>query len=90
MPRFMVERHLPGITPEDLKAAGVRAKTCCEEMESEGTDVHWVRSFFLPEEEKTFCVFDGPDRDTIAEANRRAQIPFQAIRPAQEMTPDAL
>ena len=90
MPRFMVERHLPGITPEDLKAAGVRAKTCCEEMESEGTDVQWVRSFFLPEEEKTFCVFDGPDRGAIAEANRRAQIPFQAIRPAQEMTPEAL
>lgn len=90
MPRFMVERHLPGITKDDLKAAGVRAKTCCEEMESEGTDVRWVRSFFVPEEEKTFCVFDGPDRGTIEEANRRAQIPFEEIRQAMEMTPDTI
>ena len=90
MPRFMVKRHLPGITEDALEAAGLRAKTCCEEMEAEGTDVRWVRSFFLPEEEKTFCVFDGPDRETIAEANRRAQIPFEEIRRAMEMTADSI
>jgi len=38
------ERHPPGITPEDLEAAGVRAKSCCEEMESEETDVPLIRT----------------------------------------------
>lgn len=90
MTKFLVERNLPGITPEQLQAAGVRAKTCCEEMASEGSEIVWHRSFFLPESEKTFCVFEAPDREMVVEANRRAQIPFEAIHPSMEMTPDAV
>lgn len=90
MSKFIVERNLPGITPEQLQAAGVRAKTCCEEMASEGTEVLWHRSFFLPESEKTFCLFEAPSRELVAEANRRAKIPYERIHEAAEMTPDAL
>ncbi len=90
MPRFMVERHLPGIDSDALKAAGVRARTCCAEMETEGTEVRWIRSFFVPETERTYCVSDAPDAGVVEEANRRAQIPFVAIREALEMTPDAV
>lgn len=90
MAQFMVERHLPGITPDQLQAAGVRAKTCCDEMADEGTEIRWIRSFFLPESERTFCVFQAPDEELVAEANRRARIPFVEIHPAMEMTPDAV
>ncbi len=87
MPRFMVHRHLPGATADAIKAAGVRAKTCCNEMQSEGTDVRWIRSFYVPEGDRTFCVFDAPSRDLVAQANERAQIPFVEITEAMEMTP---
>lgn len=90
MTSFIVERNLPGITPEQLQAAGVRAKTCCEEMTEEGSDVTWVRSFFVPEDEKTFCVFQAESRNLVAEANRRANIPFEKIHQVMEMTPDAV
>jgi len=90
MSRFIVERHLPGIDADALKAAGVRARTCCAEMETEGTAVRWIRSFFVPETEHTYCVFDAPNADVVEEANRRAQIPFLTIREALEMTPDAV
>ena len=86
MSKFLVERKLPGITPDQLEAAGIRAKTCCEEMAEEGSDIAWIRSFFLPESEKTFCVFQAPDADMVAEANRRAKIPFETIHQAMEMT----
>lgn len=90
MPQFMVERHLPGITPDQLTAAGVRAKTCCDEMSDEGTEIRWIRSFFLPRSEQTFCVFQASSRDQVVEANRRAQIPFEEIHEAMEMTPDGV
>lgn len=90
MTQFMVERHLPGITPDQLQAAGLRAKTCCEEMKSEGEQIQWIRSFFLPKSEQTFCVFQAPNREAVVEANRRAQIPFKTIHEAMEMTPDAV
>lgn len=90
MPKFIVERHLPGITVDKLQAAGVRAKTCCEEMSDEGTEVLWHRSFFLPDSEQTFCVFEAPSREVVAEANERAQIPFEKIHESMEMTPEGV
>lgn len=90
MPLFVVERELPGITPDALQSAGLRAKSCCAEMTEEGTAVRWVRSFFLPESSRTHCYFEGPDARAIEEANERARIPFVRISPVAEMTPEGL
>lgn len=90
MPQYLVERHLPGITGDQLQAAGMRAKTCCEEMAEEGSDVRWHRSFFLTDTSRTFCVFEAPSREMVEEANRRAQIPFEKIHDAMEMTPESV
>ena len=46
---YVAIRHLPGITPEVLTGAGLRAKSCADEMTEEGTPVRWLRSFFIPE-----------------------------------------
>lgn len=90
MPLFVVERELPGITPEALQSAGLRAKTCCAEMTEEGNAVRWVRSFFLPESSRTQCYFEGANAEAVEEANRRAGIPFVRISTAAEMTPEGL
>jgi len=45
---YVVTRHLPGITPDALTSAGLRAKSCAAEMTDEGTPVKWLRSFFIP------------------------------------------
>ena len=55
MTMFVVKRTLPGITPDGVHGAGVRVKSCAAEMRSEGLDVRWVRSFFLPESEQPHC-----------------------------------
>jgi hypothetical protein len=90
MPTYVVERTLPGITPEALQSAGLRAKTCCSEMTREGQPVRWIRSFFLPESAQTHCYFEGATAEDIAQANERAQIPFTRITQVVEMTPEAL
>lgn len=79
MPLFVVERELPGITPEELQSAGLRAKSCCAQMTDEGTAVRWVRSFYLPESSRTHCYFEGADAQAVEEANQRAPIPFVRI-----------
>jgi hypothetical protein len=87
---YVVQRDLPGITPEALQSAGMRAKTCCAEMTSEGQPVRWVRSFYLPETAQTHCYFEAPSRVAVEEANNRARIPFTRITEVVEMTPDAV
>ena len=90
MSLFVVKRDLPGIRPEALLSAGMRAKTCCSEMTSEGQPVRWVRSFFLPESAQTHCYFEAPSKSAVEEANTRARIPFTLIAEVVEMTPDAI
>lgn len=88
MPFFVVKRDLPGIKPEMLQSAGVRAKTCCAEMTGEGQPVRWVRSFYLPETAQTHCYFEAGTKSAVEEANQRARIPFTQITEVMEMTPD--
>ena len=88
MPIFVVKRELPGVTPEALQSAGLRAKSCCDEMTCEGQPVRWVRSFFLPETAETHCYFEAASRAAVEEANQRARIPFTRIAEVVEMTPE--
>jgi hypothetical protein len=88
MPLFVVKRDLPGVTPEILQSAGIRAKSCCAEITGEGQPVRWVRSFYLPETEQTHCYFEGVSKAVIEEANQRARIPFTGIVEVVEMTPE--
>jgi hypothetical protein len=79
MPKYLVERYLPGITPEQLSAAAGAAKSTTAEMSSQGTPVRYLRSTFLPGEEKCFCLFEGPSADVVRDANVRAELPFERI-----------
>ena len=90
MPQFVVKRDLPGVTPEVLQSAGMRAKSCCAEMTKEGQPVRWIRSFFLPETAQTHCYFEAPSLDAVKEANSRANIPYTLITEVMEMTPEAV
>lgn len=88
MPKYIVERHLPGITPEQLNAAAGRAKSATAEMSEEGVPVRYLRSTFLPGEEKCYCLFEGESRDTVEAANKRAEIPYERVVEAMHITRD--
>ncbi len=87
---YVVIRHLPGITPEALTGAGLRAKSCAAEMTEEGTPIRWLRSFFIPETEQTHCYFEAASSDAVKEVNERANIPFSEIHEVQELVPEAV
>jgi uncharacterized protein DUF4242 len=90
VPRYMVERHLPGITSEQLLAAASSAKSTTAEMTGQGTPVRYLRSTFVPREEKCFCLFEGESEEAVREANERAQIPFERIHEAEFVTSEDL
>lgn len=90
MPSFVAIRTLPGITPDALAGAGARVKTCVAGMRSEGVEVRWVRSFFLPSASQTHCYFEGPSLKSVEELNQRAGVPFERIVEVAEMTPESV
>ncbi len=87
MPIYMVERDLPGVTVEDLAAAQKRVIEMGKELTAQGKQVRYIRSTFVPGENKCMCLFEAPNPENVKEANERANIPFTRIVPAMDLTP---
>ncbi len=90
MPKYMVERHLPGITSDQLAAAAASAKSTTAQMSEEGTPIRYLRSTYVPGEEKCYCLFDGPSADAVEQANKRADIPYERVVEAMHIASDDL
>ena len=86
MAQFMVERHLEGFPPDQLPAAAAAAKRTAGEMAAEGTDVRYVRSTWVPEGEKCYCLFEGPSREAVEAVQERANLPYERIHEAAFLT----
>ena len=90
MPKYLVERYLPGFSPEQLAAAAGAAKQVTADMSRQGTPIRYLRSTFLPGEDKCFCLFDGPSAEVVQEANERAKLPFDRVVEALHIASDDL
>jgi hypothetical protein len=75
MPRYIIERSVPGLTRDQLMAAGRRSVAVLDEM----TDVRWIRSYVSEAEGKIYCEYDAPSLDAIREHARRAGLPADRI-----------
>jgi hypothetical protein len=84
---YLVERDLPGVTLEQLAAAQKKAIQVGLDLTAEGRAVRYIRSTFVPGENKCMCLFEAPNPDNVREANERAAIPFSRIVPAEDLTP---
>jgi hypothetical protein len=84
----MVERSLPGFTTEQLPAAAGAAKSATVEMAAEGTPIRYLRSTFVPSEQKCYCLFEGESPVEVEQAQARAGLPFDRIYEAELITAD--
>jgi len=84
---YMVERDLPGVTMEQLGAAQKEAIEKSRQFTSEGKDVRYIRSIFVPGEARCMCLFEAKNPDVVKEVNEAAKIPFTRIVEANDLTP---
>ncbi|WP_418317250.1 DUF4242 domain-containing protein [Piscinibacter sakaiensis] len=84
---YMVERSLKGIPMSDLAAAQQAAIATTRQMTADGTPVRYVRSTFVPDSGCCMCLFEAGDAAAVEKANRSANIPFDRIVEAYDLTP---
>jgi hypothetical protein len=84
---FMVERSLKGIPMDQLAAAQQRAIRTAADMTAAGTPIRYVRSTFVPDSGQCMCLFESGDSDTVKALQKQAQIPFNSVTPALDLTP---
>lgn len=84
---YMVDRDLPGITPEQLAKAQQAAIAASERSTAAGKEVRYLRNTFVPDESRCMCLFEAPNRQFVKEVNEAAGIPFTRIVEALDLTP---
>ena len=75
MPRYIIERNVPGITREAFDEAARRSMQVIEGM----SGVRWIRSYVSAAEGKIYCEYDAPDPEAVREHARRAGLPVDRI-----------
>ncbi len=84
---YMVERDLKGITMDQLAAAQKRAIDTSNEFNKEGRSVRYIRTTFVPGEERSMCLFEAGNPADVEDVNLKAEIPFVRIVEALDLTP---
>ena len=86
MPKFVIEREIPGagkLSPEELKAISQKS---CGVLRELGPEIQWLHSYVT--DDKLYCIYIAPDEATVAKhaqmggfpANRISQV-FSMIDP---------
>jgi hypothetical protein len=83
MPKFVIEREIPGagnLSPEQLQAI---SQTSCGVLRQMGPQIRWVQSYVT--DNKIYCVYIAPDEDTIRRHAQQGGFPATRIEQVRSM-----
>jgi hypothetical protein len=77
MPKYVIEREMPGVG--DLSAAQLRgaAQGSCGVLSEMGPRIQWHESYVTGD--KIYCVYIAPDAEAVREHARRAGLPANRV-----------
>lgn len=84
MLKFLVEAYAPKSHAEETREAGRQARVAAEELAREGTQVRYVRTTYLPDDETCFHIFEAASEEVVGDVCRRAGIASGRIVRAME------
>ena len=77
MPRYVIERAIPGagkLSPQELQAI---AQKSCNVLDQLGPKIQWVQSFVTAD--KIYCVYIAPDEQLVREHARQGGFPANSV-----------
>jgi hypothetical protein len=86
MPRYIVERTFVDGLHIPISDAGVKAVAGVVATNAE-LGVTWVHSYVSEDQEKTFCVYDGPSPEAIRQVAERNGLPVDAVTEVRVLDP---
>jgi cell division inhibitor SulA len=77
MPKYVIERELPGagkLTPEQLTAI---SQTSCGVLRKLGSEIQWLHSYVT--DDKIYCVYIAPNEEMVREHARQGGFPANRV-----------
>lgn len=83
MPKFVIERDIPGagkLSAQDLQAISQKS---CGVLRELGPSVQWVHSYVT--DDRIYCVYIAPNADAVREHASRGGFPANRISEVREV-----
>ena len=77
MPKYVIERELPGAGELPTEQLVGIARRSCDVLRELGPDIQWVQSYVT--DDKLYCVYNAPDEAMIVEHARRGGFPADSV-----------
>jgi cell division inhibitor SulA len=77
MPKYVIEREVPGagkMTPDQLTAI---SQTSCGVLRKLGSEIQWVNSYVT--DDKIYCIYIAPNEEIVREHARQGGFPANKI-----------
>lgn len=83
MPKYIIEREIPGagsLTPQDLQAISQKS---CNVLNKMGPRIQWLESYVT--DDKVYCIYIAPDEATIRTHAEQGGFPAQRVSRIKSM-----
>jgi hypothetical protein len=83
MPKYVIERELPGagkLTPQQLQAV---SQTSCGVLRKLGPEIQWVHSYVT--QDKIYCIYIAPNEAMIREHATQGGFPANRVSEISSM-----
>ena len=77
MPKYLIEREIPGagkLSPKELKAI---SQTSCGVLQKMGPHIQWVHSYVT--DNKIYCVYVAPEEATVRKHAQQGGFPANVV-----------
>jgi len=77
MPKFVIERKIPGAGKLPRQELQAISRKSCDVLQSMGPSIQWVQSYVT--DDKIYCVYVAPDAETIRAHARKGGFPADGV-----------
>ena len=77
MPKYVIERELPGAGSLGAKELQAISKKSCDVLKTMPPEINWVQSYVTGD--KVYCVYISPDEKLLREHATKGEFPINSI-----------
>ena len=86
MGEYLIETYVPRSEAAAVERGAELARAAADGLAREGTEVSYLRSIFVPEDETCFYVYEAESVDAVRAAAERASLPATRVVKAKTVT----
>lgn len=77
MPKYVIEREIPGIGKSSTNDLQAIAQKSCGVLNKMGPEIQWIQSYVV--DDKIYCVYIAPNEQMVREHARQGGFPANKI-----------